>query len=250
MVEMVTMGFSGFESRDTMSSLDIFKMRLESLITDDSIKAAFINIEQAKENEKISLTDLLIALSVEQSSPPDSDKRVALYARNELLSNIAPIIKKAIVDHAIIISRNNNTIYNNVVIEAHDYPSEPVFVSKKDFIKWQQKENSIYISETLKQLLTDDVITESSSGISNVEKKNDRSKDLAGMARIIAQHFWRTDSETQISDMAVKVYVELQQYASPSDLPERTDTINNWIRPVAPEFASRRGRPKKNKSSV
>ena len=70
------------------------------------------------------------------------------------------------------------------------------------------------------------------------------------MARIIAQHFWRTDSETQISDMAVKVYVELQQYASPSDLPERTDTINNWIRPVAPEFASRRGRPKKNKSSV
>ena len=91
------MGFSGFESRDTMSSLDIFKMRLESLITDDSIKAAFINIEQAKENEKISLTGLLIALSVEQSSPPDSDKRVALYARNDSFLTLHLSLKKQLL---------------------------------------------------------------------------------------------------------------------------------------------------------
>jgi thiamine kinase-like enzyme len=75
----------------------------------------------------------------------------------------------------------------------------------------------------------------------NLKKRNDRKEDLAIMARVMAKHFWSTDTETKIGEMAEKVHNELKRYARAPDLPRNPDTIRTWIKAVAPEFASRRG---------
>ncbi len=64
------------------------------------------------------------------------------------------------------------------------------------------------------------------------------------MARVFATHLWKQDTEKKIrtADMADKVYIMLVDYIEPQELPANSEEVTKWIRPVAPEYASRRGR--------
>ena len=70
---------------------------------------------------------------------------------------------------------------------------------------------------------------------------NQHKSDLQGMARVIASKKWADNDTVLIGTMADTVYREVAQYTT--DMPETTDTVKNWIRPVAPATAQKRGRP-------
>lgn len=79
----------------------------------------------------------------------------------------------------------------------------------------------------------------------NIGQRNQRKKDLQGMARILAAHWWKNDQQqTTTGDMADRVYREVREYAPVGLMPENIEAVKNWIRPVAPKYAQRGGRPK------
>ncbi len=79
----------------------------------------------------------------------------------------------------------------------------------------------------------------------NIGQRNQRKKDLQGMARILAAHWWQNDQQqTTTGDMADRVYREVRKYAPVGLMPENIEAVKNWIRPVAPKYAQKGGRPK------
>lgn len=84
--------------------------------------------------------------------------------------------------------------------------------------------------------------------LSGLAKRNQLAQDRQGMARIIATSFWEDDQNILISDMANKVYAAMVDYCK-EQLPQQPETIKNWIRPVAPKEAQRRGRQPKKSST-
>jgi hypothetical protein len=77
--------------------------------------------------------------------------------------------------------------------------------------------------------------------LNGIHAINQHKSDLQGMARVIASKKWADDDTVLIGTMADTVYREVAQYTT--DMPETTDTVKNWIRPVAPATAQKRGRP-------
>lgn len=78
-------------------------------------------------------------------------------------------------------------------------------------------------------------------GLNGIHAINQHKSDLQGMARVIASKKWADNNTVLIGEMADTVYREVAQYTT--DMPETTDTVKNWIRPVAPVTAQKRGRP-------
>lgn len=66
-------------------------------------------------------------------------------------------------------------------------------------------------------------------------------------AQEIAKDLWAadTDETIRIRDMADKVYKALLTRGMRDVLPLYTDTLKDWIRPVAPDYACKPGKPKK-----
>lgn len=79
--------------------------------------------------------------------------------------------------------------------------------------------------------------------LTGLAKRNQLAQDRQGMARIIALSFWEKDQNILIGDMADRVYRTMIDYCK-DDLPQLTDTLKSWIRPVATEEAQKKGRPK------
>lgn len=79
----------------------------------------------------------------------------------------------------------------------------------------------------------------------NIDRRNQIKKDLQGMARTLATHWWKNDTaQTLLGDMADKVYREVAKFAPDGFMPEKVTTVADWIRPIAPEYARKAGRPK------
>lgn len=77
--------------------------------------------------------------------------------------------------------------------------------------------------------------------LNGIHKFNQHKKDLAGMARVIAEKQWSDDNTVLIGTMADTVYREVVKYTTA--MPDNAETVKNWIRSVAPESAKKRGRP-------
>lgn len=84
--------------------------------------------------------------------------------------------------------------------------------------------------------------------LKGLKRRNQLAQDRQGMARIIALSLWEEDKNILISDMANKVYIKMVDYCK-DDLPETSDAIKKWIRPVATGESQKRGRPP-NKSDT
>ncbi|MGQ2385167.1 hypothetical protein [Acinetobacter ursingii] len=81
--------------------------------------------------------------------------------------------------------------------------------------------------------------------LTGLSRRNQLAQDRQGMARIIALNLWKSDETILIGDMANKVYAVMVDYCR-EELPDTSDTIKNWIRPVATPQAQLRGRKPKN----
>jgi hypothetical protein len=70
-------------------------------------------------------------------------------------------------------------------------------------------------------------------------------------AQEIARDLWAadTDETIRIRDMADKVYKALLTRGMTDVLPQESDTLKDWIRPVAPDYACKPGKPKKPRRS-
>lgn len=112
--------------------------------------------------------------------------------------------------------------------------------SQNSIIEQLKKENDqlkTHIAELERQ---QNNITEPTE-LNGIHAINQHKSDLQGMARVIASKKWADNHTVLIGTMADTVYREVAQYTT--DMPETTDTVKNWIRPVAPVTAQKRGRP-------
>ncbi|MCY1294725.1 hypothetical protein D9M70_440350 [compost metagenome] len=77
--------------------------------------------------------------------------------------------------------------------------------------------------------------------------QNASKEEVKQMARELAVKLWDADSaqEIRIGDMAEKVYRTLASTDALPHLPGTVEPIHDWIRPVAPAYARKRGRKKK-----
>lgn len=82
-----------------------------------------------------------------------------------------------------------------------------------------------------------------------LNKYNNAKADLVEAALDIANTIWLndTDKALRIGDVASSVYIQLKEQGKGELLPEKTDTIKTWIKPIAPNYATRGGRPKKSR---
>ena len=84
--------------------------------------------------------------------------------------------------------------------------------------------------------------------LKGLKRINQLAQDRQGMARIIALSLWEEDKNILISEMADKVYIKMVDYCK-DDLPETSNAVKKWIRPVATGESQKRGRPP-NKSDT
>ena len=77
---------------------------------------------------------------------------------------------------------------------------------------------------------------------------NQRKAEAKEAARQIARAMWQEDTDKQyrISDMAEMVYRKLVTDGMADALPDNTESVAAWIKPEAPEHASKPGRRKKS----
>lgn len=106
-----------------------------------------------------------------------------------------------------------------------------------------EKEQKIKELEQLNLNADSDLPDLSVEQLTGLAKRNQLAQDRQGMARIIALSFWEKDQNILIGDMADRVYRTMIDYCK-DDLPQLTDTLKSWIRPVATEEAQKKGRPK------
>lgn len=94
-----------------------------------------------------------------------------------------------------------------------------------------------------------EVFESRSNGQSGLRATNEARQATANFAREEARSRWAADSEQSISlrDMAELVMSAFFAQGKEDDLPEgnKAERIKKWIRPVAPNWATRPGRPKK-----
>jgi hypothetical protein len=83
--------------------------------------------------------------------------------------------------------------------------------------------------------------------IAPLVKQNDAKAQLIARACDIAETLWREDSDQsiRISGMADQVYRALSAEGFTDTLPGSADPIKIWIKPVAPDYARKGGRPAK-----
>ena len=81
--------------------------------------------------------------------------------------------------------------------------------------------------------------------------KERRLRTLRVCARSLAETLWSEDinKELRMTGMCHKIWPELVELSNAIDfkdvLPDRAELLKNWIRPVAPDWAKKRGAPKK-----
>lgn len=78
-------------------------------------------------------------------------------------------------------------------------------------------------------------------------KGKSKSKEAAQLAaKTLATYFWKNDlkQDIRIKDMSIIVYAELNQTSHNIELPDRPESLKEWIKDVAPSYAREAGRPK------
>ena len=84
-------------------------------------------------------------------------------------------------------------------------------------------------------------------------EKSNKAKAMIGVAQEVAADLWRDDitHSIRLADMCERVYRVLIPFAAEKNiielLPEKVEGIKPWLRPVAPAYAQKRGRPKSRK---
>lgn len=77
--------------------------------------------------------------------------------------------------------------------------------------------------------------------------KSQRKADTTFRARTVAIELWHADTaqKIRISDMADRVYRTLAAEGFTDSLPDTAERVKEWIKPVAPDYARKGGKPRK-----
>lgn len=79
-----------------------------------------------------------------------------------------------------------------------------------------------------------------------IERNNNKAACKASIQEIARQEWANDSSESiRITEMAEIVWAQAIQTEFEKDLPNSATGLKEWIKPVAPKYASKRGRPKK-----
>lgn len=144
------MAISGFPQSTPISK---FKDSLSGLVTSLSIVEAQEKISEQWLSGHILLDYLLIVLAVDKVKNKEMQHGIEHQIKIQLMNNIAPVIKKAIFDKALLIYLDD-CVYNDVVIEVERYPrGENIIVLRDEFVAWQKQAKSVAIPELLKNTL-------------------------------------------------------------------------------------------------
>lgn len=111
-------------------------------------------------------------------------------------------------------------------------------------------------TERLKHPSDKEMIELRKSHITNLERErplmdqNGKKNFLKGCAEIIAKRVWREDLQQKIkvSEACEHVWADLisvaSKYSVEDQLPDKSSSLKDWLRPIAPEYAKKGGRPK------
>lgn len=115
--------------------------------------------------------------------------------------------------------------------------------AKNDIIAEQAKQ----IAELQKQLEQMPQGASVDSDLKGIEKYNHDKQKTKDFARAIAKSIWQMDVNQQIrtNDMVQHIKSILLE-VSPGDLPERDESLANWLQDIKPSHATKSGRTPKN----
>lgn len=115
---------------------------------------------------------------------------------------------------------------------------DELIVLHKDLI---ELESNIIKNTPIDKKTTKEIELKPRQGVS---AKKIRAKERA---KLIARVLWNNDKrrEIRISEMASIVYAELYGCEFSTELPQNQDSLQDWIRDIAPSYAKVGGRPKK-----
>ncbi|MNP61225.1 hypothetical protein D3C76_1563840 [compost metagenome] len=79
-------------------------------------------------------------------------------------------------------------------------------------------------------------------------KLNNHKAAAIEYAKVIATEIWAADTAQKIRlrDMAERVWARLIDEGLDKWLPDKAESIKEWLKPVAPEYARKAGRPRKS----
>lgn len=157
--------------------------------------------------------------------------------------------RKYLASENIIISGFNDNFKTELTNQNLDSQNPTIDQLKKENekLKTELLEKEQKVKELEQQNLNEDIdLSDIPVGqLTGLSRRNQLAQDRQGMARIIALSLWKSDETILIGDMANKVYAVMVDYCR-EELPDTSDTIKNWIRPVAKPQAQQRGRKPKN----
>lgn len=110
---------------------------------------------------------------------------------------------------------------------------------KAELIQAQKRIKQLESERLIEQVEINNIPSE----LKGLKRRNQLAQDRQGMARIIAISLWNEDKNILISDMAEKVYRAMIPYCR-DELPQLSETLKGWIRPIATVEAQKKGRPK------
>ena len=92
----------------------------------------------------------------------------------------------------------------------------------------------------------------SNSRFAPLAKKNQAIANAKKWAKDFATKRWNSDTEKNIrvAEMAEIIWSEILDTEHKDSRPETIDAIKGWLRPFAPDYAKKGGRPKKKPSST
>lgn len=113
------------------------------------------------------------------------------------------------------------------------------------------KDDLIIIHKDLIELenniINDKPAAQSTLATKSKQGKSQAKQNAQDQAKIIAKALWNNDKDKKIRmlEMAETVYYELYQNGLKNELPNNPITLKEWIKDVAPPYASEAGRPPK-----
>jgi len=216
------------------------------------------------------LIELGIKTFLDSIANTDSSDRIKAFTQDELFDSKDNFSTTAGILVALSQKRALNE-KDNSHNDLEDRIHSSLVTSLANIKTFEEKNKELFMDESLSQVVAEMLhvslvygsIVGTRSGIASYEIKNIRKRmeglnqhnknksNIQSKAKALAQNIWLNDNEKaiRIGDVACQIYDKLRLEGNQSILPENIDTIKQWIKPIAPDYAQKAGRPKKNQKN-
>lgn len=141
---------------------------------------------------------------------------------------------------------NNNELFEEppIILEYYQKSQLEAIFNQSDPIEQLQAKQVAELQKQLEQMPQGVSVNSDLKGIEKYNHDKQKTKDFA---RAIAKSIWQMDANQQIrtNDMVQHIKSILLE-VSPDDLPERDESLANWLQDIKPPHATKSGRTPKN----